>query len=167
MLRRWFLALCIGAGMLWFPMAASAAAPDTASSPPDSPASVNSTPNGVWSTAAAASQHSSSAVSPAADGHGCPSSYGCGWVNSGYGGPMGKWAGNNPNFTVFGQSQCQDGNWNDCISSIDNNGTSGCNMNWWWNAGYGGNVWSERVGYDYGSIGSSNDQFSSDSWCST
>lgn len=167
MFKRWFLALCVGAGMLWLPISANAAAPDTAASPPDTPASVNSTPNGVWPTLAIAAQHGSSAVSPDNDSHGCPSGYGCGWVNNQYGGAMGKWAGNNPNFSVFGQSQCQKGNWEDCISSIDNNGTSGCNINWWWQNNYGGNVWSERQHDDHGAIDGSSDQFSSDSWCST
>jgi hypothetical protein len=79
---------------------------------------------------------------------------------------MGEWAGNNSNLSVFTQPRCSEfGNWNDCISSIDNNGTSGCNINWWWDAGYSGTLWSERPGYAHGSLGSSNDEFSSDSWC--
>jgi hypothetical protein len=101
-----------------------------------------------------------------ADSYGCPSTYGCGWVNAGFGTPMGKWAGNNVNLDVFPQSQCHKvGTWNDCISSIDNNGTSGCNINWWWNSGYGQPLWAERPHVAHGSLGSSNDQFSSDSWC--
>jgi hypothetical protein len=97
--------------------------------------------------------------------HGCVSSYACGWVDGGYGIPMGKWSENTPNFTVFGQSRCQTGNWNDCVSSLWNEGTS-CNAIWWTNSGYGGSGYHNNLGTGTGVLsGGWNDEFSSLKWC--
>ena len=131
---------------------------------------MNGTPNGVWSTAALAKAHSSQVASTAADGYGCVSGYGCGWINSNFLSKMGKWAGPNDKFSLFGQPLCQEGNWNDCISSIDNNGTSGYRINWWWDVGQSGNVWRLARGRAYSSLNpdpagrNANDKFSSDDW---
>jgi hypothetical protein len=54
----------------------------------------------------------------------CPSTYLCFWVNANWGGAMGKLAGPNPTWTVFPQSQCRGGNWNDCASALYNHGSS-------------------------------------------
>lgn len=98
--------------------------------------------------------------------HGCPAGYGCGWVDGSYGIPMGKWAGNNNNLSIFTQSACQTGNWNDCISSIWNEGTS-CNLTWWTNSGYSGNGYRNNRGTGTGFLSPEfwNDEFSSDRWC--
>ncbi|MGH9621620.1 MAG: hypothetical protein ACRD45_18190 [Bryobacteraceae bacterium] len=83
---------------------------------------------------------------------------------------MGRWAGNNKNLGDFYEVECNAvylyQTWNDCISSIDNDGTSGCDIHWDWGTGYGTPVWAERVHVAHGSIGTSNDEFSSDWWCS-
>jgi hypothetical protein len=94
----------------------------------------------------------------------CPSTYACGWVDSGFGGARGQWAGANPHLSAFGQPQCQSGNWNDCISSDANSGTS-CSVHWWWDWGYSGNENTVARGVFESSIGSANDQWSSNSWC--
>lgn len=98
--------------------------------------------------------------------HGCVSTYACGWVDGEYGTPMGKWAENTPNLSVFSQSACQDGNWNDCISSIWNEGTS-CNVTWFINSGYGGSGYKNNLGTGTGYLapGVWNDEFSSLKWC--
>jgi hypothetical protein len=48
--------------------------------------------------------------------------YLCFWVNSGYGGEMGKVAGDNSNFKLIGKSG--GGTWNDVISSAYNDGNT-------------------------------------------
>ena len=165
MARKLLLALCVTACVALPAAATAAAPPGVAAFPPDTAASVNSTPHGVWSTPALAGAHGSQAISPFTDAHGCPSTYTCGWIDSGFSNLMGKWAGNNTNFQVFPRSGCQTGTWNDCVSSIDNNGTSGCSVTYFWNAGYGTPSFNDAQHIAYGSLGSSNDQFSSDRWC--
>jgi Peptidase inhibitor family I36 len=96
--------------------------------------------------------------------HGCVAAYACGWVDGGYGTPMGKWSENTPNFSVFGQSRCQTGNWNDCVSSVWNEGTS-CNVSWYVNSGYGGGEYRNNRGTGSGVLGGWNDEFSSLKWC--
>jgi hypothetical protein len=59
MSKKMLLAMCLGAGVLWLPTAASGVVWNTATSPPDTAASVNGTPNGVWSTSALAKASSS------------------------------------------------------------------------------------------------------------
>lgn len=61
------------------------------------------------------------AVVPAATSS-CPAGYLCFWVNAGYTGNMGKFAGNNPWWGQFSQAQCKSGTWNDCASSLYNHG---------------------------------------------
>ena len=75
--KKFLLAIGMAACVCCFTPAAIGA-PDTATSPPDSAASVNADPNGVWPTAALAAAHDSRVVGPASS-HGCPSAYGCGW----------------------------------------------------------------------------------------
>jgi hypothetical protein len=174
MSKKILLAMCLStlALVLGLPTAASAVVWNTATSPPDTTASVNANPNGLWSTATQPGALNSQAASAAAgDGYGCPSLHGCGWVNSQFGTPMGQWAGPNAKFSIFGQPNCQEGNWNDCISSIDNNGSQ-CRINWWWDIGHNsGNVWRLNRGYAYSNLNpdpagrNANDKFSSDDWC--
>lgn len=56
-------------------------------------------------------------------------------------------------------------NWNDCISSIDNQEVSGCYETWFWNINWGSTRWVEAPGVAHGTIGSSNDNFSSSKYC--
>jgi hypothetical protein len=54
----------------------------------------------------------------------CPSTYLCFWVNSNWGGAMGKLAGPNTTWAAFKQSQCSGGTWNNCASALYNHGAS-------------------------------------------
>jgi hypothetical protein len=127
---------------------------------PDSPASVNAMPFGL-----------SKAVVDAASGRvstqsvqGCPSTYACGWIDSGFANSMGRWAGTNQKMSAFGQSRCRAGNWNDCISSLANAGTS-CTVHWFWDSGLNGSQMNTRPGYTSSSLGGWNDKISSNNWC--
>jgi hypothetical protein len=128
---------------------------------------VNSFPHGVWSTPALAAAHGSTAVG-AADSHGCPSNDACGWVNSNFGGDGGIFN-QFKNFTQAYEAQCNVipayQNWNDCVSSIDNQEISGCYEAWFWNIDWGSTRWVERPTVAHGSLGSSNDNFSSSKYC--
>jgi hypothetical protein len=134
----------------------------------DKTASVNADPMGVWSTPTLAFSHRSSVIG-ASDQYGCPSTYGCGWVDARFGTPMGRWHDNNSDFSVFSEPACNVvpgfQNWNDCVSSIDNNKGPSCYFTWFWNTNYGSTRWVERYQVAHGSIGTSNDQFSSDKSC--
>jgi hypothetical protein len=169
MSRRVVIVLCASCAtiLVCFGTSTAGAAPQAASST-DTAASVNATPNGVWSTAALATAHGSQVVGPA-DSFGCPSLWGCGWVNSGFGGNMGKWQDQNAHMSDFHQIQCTTGDsnetWNDCISSIDNNKGSGCRFTWFWDGSYGGNSYQDPDGVAFNELGNSNDQFSSDKSC--
>lgn len=109
-----------------------------------------------------------SSVTRATDSHGCPSYDACGWVNSNFGGD-GAIFNQDKNFTQNPEWECnvfpayQD--WNDCVSSIDNQQTSGCYETWFWNINWGSTRWVEAPGVAHGSIGSSNDNFSSSKYC--
>ena len=95
-----------------------------------------------------------------------PSGYLCFWKDINYGGAMGKVAGNNLNFTAFRNSSCQTGTWNDCISSVYNNGTR-CNVAIYRDANYlgGGLTVPRQTGIaNLGSYGL-NDAISSNRWC--
>jgi hypothetical protein len=99
-----------------------------------------------------------------ASGATCPSTYACGWVDSGFGTPRGQWAGTNPRFSVFGQPSCQEGNWNDCVSSDANSGTQ-CTVHFWEHTFYQGIKHNVTRGSFEASLGSLNDKFSSNNWC--
>jgi hypothetical protein len=95
----------------------------------------------------------------------CPSTYACGWKDSGFGTPRGQWAGTNPNFQAFGQPACQTNTWNDCISSDANEGTQ-CTVHFFNDAGYLGGEHSVGRGVFESYVGDSfNDRFSSNNWC--
>jgi hypothetical protein len=96
----------------------------------------------------------------------CEDGYLCFWVNADYLGARGRFAGNNAHWSNYPQSQCQDGNWNDCASSAKNRGTQ-CTAHLHQHSSYGG----ER--HDIGRGGNRphlsahnfNDKTSSNSWC--
>ncbi|MEJ2854196.1 MULTISPECIES: peptidase inhibitor family I36 protein [unclassified Saccharothrix] len=68
----------------------------------------------------------------------CDAGYICFWVHINRAGAKGRLSGTNAEWDDFPQSQCEGtGNWNDCASSIINNGRS-CNAMVWQHPGYGG-----------------------------
>jgi len=126
-------------------------------------------------TAAPAAAHTSShaAVTTQAAAATCPSTYTCFWVNDYYGGTMGKVAGNNSNYmNLSNSSGCTKypGTWNDCISSITNQGTQ-CTVYFWTDAGYSDRYHSVAIGdwignfYDWWGDSAFNDAISSNHWC--
>ena len=60
----------------------------------------------------------------------------CFWVNTNKGGAKGRVSGNNTSWS-WAQSSCSNGTWNNCASSIQNNGNN-CTVNVFENSGYGG-----------------------------
>jgi len=95
----------------------------------------------------------------------------CGFINSNFGSNRGNWAGDNTDLSVFTQSNCQKGNWNDCISSLWNNGTS-CNITWFWDASFGTPGLLNHLDNGDSDLSNNvangstwNDKISSDEWC--
>ncbi|MFE3032917.1 peptidase inhibitor family I36 protein [Streptomyces canus] len=133
---------------------------------------------GTGTEAQAAAPTSPSAVSPQVTSCPAASGYACFWVNSYRGGTMGKVSGDNPDFRyVHNTSGCTEypGSWNDCISSVENQGTQ-CTVFFYSDAQYLGTRHSLSIGdrvNDF-SLPSSqggyndpnfNDAISSNSWC--
>jgi hypothetical protein len=129
---------------------------------------------GTGGGAQAATPTGHSVARPASvDSLGCPSGDACFWVNDDYQGTMGHVAGNNPNFMNLSNSSgctAYPGTWNDCISSLDNNGTE-CVVYFWTDANYKGSYHSVALGdkiWDFGAVyndPSFNDSISSNHWC--
>ena len=103
----------------------------------------------------------------------CPSTYLCFWVNANWGGNWGKLAGPNPAWSVFGQSECAGGNWNDCASALYNNGQSDQALVWQNNSYKGGyacvargtTMYSDLANWTYANNSASlNDSISSNDW---
>ncbi|WP_405853862.1 peptidase inhibitor family I36 protein [Streptomyces sp. NBC_01515] len=76
-------------------------------------------------TAVASDSQGISGQAVAAVPSGCSAGNFCFWNNSYYGDGPGQVSGNNSNYTVFPHSSCPYQTWNDCISSVYNDGTSG------------------------------------------
>jgi len=79
--------------------------------------------------------------------------------------------GNNQHWSDFAQSACQSGNWNDCASSIFNNGTQ-CTAHVYWDAGFGLPRINVPRGTGYAQLDQNmpdgrnwNDKISSNNWC--
>jgi hypothetical protein len=110
-------------------------------------------------------------VVPATSPSQCPSGDLCFWVDAGYVGQMGKFAGNNANWTDFSEAQCKHGNWNDCASAIYNHGASE-NARVFQNSNYQGGVrciargtlWSDLTKQSFNNGGNMNDAISSNDW---
>lgn len=66
---------------------------------------------------------------------GCSAGNLCFWNGTGYSDGPGELAGSNSNWAVFSHSTCGSGTWNNCASSLYNNGTS-CTAVVWLSAGY-------------------------------
>ncbi len=109
-------------------------------------------------------------IQPAAMSN-CPAGYLCFWVNSGYGGAMGKFAGNNSWWGQYGQAQCQTGNWNDCAASLYNHGNYGA-VYVYQDVNYGGGracaargtAWSNLTTLHFNNGAGMNDAISSNQW---
>ena len=100
----------------------------------------------------------------------CPETYVCIWENHHYSGRMGRFAGNETNLKnrKTPATNCP-GSWNDCASSVYNNGLSGCAVFLFVDAGYKGKYHTLARGdaenipdWDPGF----NDKLSSIRWCS-
>jgi hypothetical protein len=146
--------LCLGAVM-----------PATASATPAAPATAN----------AVSEQAASPNVTPI-----CPAGSLCFWVDQNYGGPRGQFSGDNPAWGSYPQSQCQDGSgggpysngtWNDCASSLYNNGNSDA-VQVWRDSNYRsdstcvprGTLWASLPKWQTNSGEPMNDEISSNRW---
>jgi Peptidase inhibitor family I36 len=107
----------------------------------------------------------------------------CFWVGSNWSGDMGKFAGSNEFWGDYPEHECvypaaahdADKTWNDCASSIYNDGTSGLGVDVYQNSKYGGavscipdksTIYSDLADWQYGSNTSvnMNDSISSNNW---
>ncbi|MEW1779278.1 peptidase inhibitor family I36 protein [Streptomyces sp. NPDC086777] len=111
----------------------------------------------------ASSALSAQVATPAAVPSGCSAGYLCFWVNSGYQDGPGKLDGSNANWTVFAHPTCQTKTWNDCASSLYNDGVND-NAVVYTDANYSGSsgVIDRGVGGDVSAAW--NDVISSNSW---
>lgn len=125
---------------------------------------------------AKAAGHTAAGPGPSVPGSytSCPASDLCFWVNANWGGDMGRFAGSNPWWGDYSQSQCRGGTWNDCASALYNNGTQD-NAIVYQNINYGGQAqcieqrttfYSDLAHnyYDNGSGSNMNDSISSNNW---
>jgi hypothetical protein len=114
-------------------------------------------------TGSASPALSAQVATPAAVPSGCSAGYLCFWVNIGYNDGPGKLSGTNANWTAFSHSTCATKTWNDCASSIYNDGVND-NAVVYTAANYSGTsgVIDRGVGGDLTS--SWNDVISSNSW---
>ncbi|MFI0901566.1 peptidase inhibitor family I36 protein [Streptomyces sp. NPDC020983] len=105
----------------------------------------------------------------------CPvaGGYACFWVDINRGGAMGKVAGTNHDYrNLKNSSGCTayPGTWNDCISSVENQGTS-CTVYFYSDADYHGTRHSVSIGDRVNNVGTGfhdpafNDAISSNNWC--
>jgi len=88
------------------------------SRPPDSPATVSVAPSQGAANGAATSGLGS-----------CPAGWACAWAGANFTSAIGKWQGNNSDWSVFAQPACSSSgtngpNWKDCASSFANESSS-------------------------------------------
>lgn len=109
------------------------------------------------------------AAAPAAAPSGCPAQYACFWKNANFNDGPGKVKGDNEDFRALAHGSCPSGTWNDCISSIYNNGRS-CTVFFFKDINYRGEKHSLGLGDSVSDISrwvsGFNDQISSNRWCS-
>jgi hypothetical protein len=106
---------------------------------------------------------------------GCGSGNLCFWNNSGFNDGPGQLAGTNPNWGVFAHGSCPSGTWDNCVSSLFNNGnTSAANVWRYTNYGGAGACWAKGTGnsnlasVNYpGTSVNMNDTISSNNWASS
>jgi hypothetical protein len=126
--------------------------------------SAASSANGSGGTSAAVMPTS---VKVAAAPAGCSSGNVCFWNGENYtGAGPGQLSGRNSDWSVFRQSACPNGTWDNCASSVYNNGVS-CKAVLWTGKGYTGGFFSLSRGSGETQLASShNNAFSSNSWIS-
>lgn len=111
------------------------------------------------STAAPAGDNAITAAPP-----GCTATNVCFWNGTNYSDGPGRLSGSNSNWTAFSHSSCPTGTWNDCASSVYNNGTS-CSANLWTTANYGGSRLTLGIGSGQTALSSTmNNAISSNNW---
>jgi hypothetical protein len=86
----------------------------------------------------------------------------CFWQNDDKGGAKGRVSGNNAAWS-WARSGCPDGTWNNCASSIQNNGNS-CSVKVYDNSGYSGHVLTLTRGTYISSLSGYWITFPVDSW---
>ena len=106
---------------------------------------------------------SAQVAKPAAVPSGCSAGNLCFWVNIGYSDGPGELSGTNANWTAFAHSTCASKTWNDCASSLYNDGVND-NAVVYTNANYSGSsgVITRGTGGDVSAAW--NDVISSNSW---
>ncbi|MFJ9899949.1 peptidase inhibitor family I36 protein [Streptomyces sp. NPDC091280] len=115
-------------------------------------ASVISLLSMIAATGTAAAASDSPAATPravAAVPSGCTAGNFCFWNNAYYDDGPGQVSGNNNNYTAFAHASCPHQTWNDCISSVYNDGTSGLGVAVYLDAGPSGVSWCvpDNTGY--------------------
>jgi hypothetical protein len=128
---------------------------------------------GAMIAAPAASAAQPAAMQPAAQSS-CPAGYLCFWVNAGYAGAMGKFAGDNGWWGQYSQAQCQTGTWNDCASSLYNHGNYDA-VYVYQDVNYGGGracaargtAWSNLTTLHFNNGAGMNDVITSNKWLTT
>ncbi|MEW2301359.1 peptidase inhibitor family I36 protein [Streptomyces sp. NPDC006655] len=111
----------------------------------------------------ASSALSAQVAKPAAVPAGCSAGYLCFWVNAGYNDGPGKLSGSNANWTAFPHSTCQTKTWNDCASSLYNDGVND-NAVVYTDANYSGSSGTIARGTGGDVSAAWNDVISSNSW---
>ncbi|WP_369404422.1 peptidase inhibitor family I36 protein [Streptomyces albus] len=95
---------------------------------------------------------------------GCTSTNVCFWDGYNYSDGPGKLSGWNSNWSVFKTSRCSDGDWENCASSVYNNGTS-CSAVLWTGRSYSGSRLTLGRGSGQTRLSSTmNNAISSNSW---
>lgn len=79
---------------------------------------------------AAPAQPAPAVPAVAGDYQACPQYFVCAWVDRNFTGPMGRWEHDNADWGDFPNSNCGNGTWDDCASSVYNHGQT-CDV-WLW-----------------------------------
>ncbi|WP_173019503.1 peptidase inhibitor family I36 protein [Streptomyces alkaliphilus] len=108
---------------------------------------------------------STASVGISAAPSGCSATNVCFWSGTNYSGAgPGQLSGANPNWAVFSNSSCPGGNWENCASSVYNNGTS-CSAVLWTSRNYSGARLTLARGSGQTRLSSTmNNAISSNSW---
>ncbi|GAB1692500.1 peptidase inhibitor family I36 protein [Krasilnikovia sp. M28-CT-15] len=101
-----------------------------------------------------------------ADPHGCPKGNFCFWANPNFHDGPGKVTDDNEDFRQLRHSTCRTATWDNCISSIVNNGRY-CTVYMFSGLNYGGSWHSLGVGDEKSDLSqwTFNDAISSNRWC--
>ncbi|WP_412739869.1 peptidase inhibitor family I36 protein [Krasilnikovia sp. MM14-A1259] len=101
-----------------------------------------------------------------ADHHGCPEKYLCFWASPNYHDGPGMVKDDNEDFRKLPHISCRTGTWDNCISSVVNNGQR-CTVYMWSGLNYGGSYHSLAIGNEKPDLSQwyFNDAISSNHWC--